>query len=252
MYSFELSLLLQIEARIVSLLFVSELTESVDGLAAVPLSVADVLGGTHNGNVQLSVTCTNVVPVDEVNVSEFTAVQNAVLNGHGLAAAEEYGAEVTVGVHGGVVAGLVYVAAELSVDRTGMTVVTFVSVIGDQLTHNVEQVVLQILQIERVNVVGALLNHYGASGVVRSDTNSAVLDTGCLYDLNDLFGYVVEGGDPASGLKLEFFLKYFEFHGDIPHINNRNWTYSAVHNIARNRPKVNTISYIKGKIVLFM
>ena len=237
MYSFELSLLLQIEARIVSLLFVGELTESIDGLAAVPLSVADILGGTHNGNVQLSVTCTNVVPVDEVDVSELTAVQNAILDGHGLAAAEEYGTEVTVGVHGGIVTGLVYVAAELSVDRTGMTVVAFVGVIGNQLTHDVQQIVLQKLQVEGVNVVGALLDHNGASGVVRSDTNSTILDAGCLYDLNNFLGYVVEGGDPASGLELEFFLKYFEFHGDIPHKNNRNWTYSAVHKYSTKSPE---------------
>ena len=237
MYSVELSLLLQIEARIVSLLIVAELTESVDGLAAVPLSVADILGGTHNGNVQLSVTCTNMVPVDEVDVSELTAVQNAILDGHGLAAAEEYGAEMTVGVHGGIVTGLVYVTAELSVDRTGMTVVAFIGVVGNQLAHDVQQIVLQKLQIEGVNVVGALLNHNGASGVVRSDTYSTILNAGCLYDLNDLFGYVVEGGDPTSGLEFELFLKYFEFHGDIPHINNRNWTYSAIHKYSTKSPE---------------
>jgi hypothetical protein len=50
--------------------------------------------------------------------------------------------------------------------------------------------------------------------VVRSDANSSVLDTGCLYDLNDFLGYIVESGDPASGLELKLFLKYFEFHVD--------------------------------------
>lgn len=63
-----------------------------------------------------------MVPVDEIDVSELTKVELAVLDGKGLAAAEKNRAQVTVGIHGGEVAGLVNVAAELSMNRAGMTV----------------------------------------------------------------------------------------------------------------------------------
>jgi hypothetical protein len=51
--------------------------------------------------------------------------------------------------------------------------------------------------------------------VVRSDTYGTVLNAGLLNDLKNVAGYVVEGGDPASGLKLDFLLKNFEFHNKI-------------------------------------
>jgi hypothetical protein len=153
-----------------------------------------------------------MVPVDEVNVSKLTAVKNAILNGHGLASAEEAGTKVTVGVHRGVVTGLVYVSAELRVDRTGMTVLMLLCEVGDHLSHYVKKVVLKVLKVEGVDVVRALLNHYRASGVVRSDTYGTVLNAGLLNDVKDVAGYVVEGGDPTSGLKLNFLLKNLKFH----------------------------------------
>jgi hypothetical protein len=89
------------------------------------------------------------------------------------------------------------------------------SEVGDHLSHDVEKVVLKELQIEGVNVVRALLNHYGAGGVVRNDSNGTVLNAGVLNHFEDLLSDVVEGGDPASGLKLEFFLINLELHNKI-------------------------------------
>ena len=177
-YRISLALLLERVVNVVSLLFVRILAERVDGLAVVPLSVSYVLGRTHNGHVELSVTSANVIPVYEVNVSELTAVKNAVLDGHRFASAKEHAAEMSVGVHGGEVTGLVYVSTELSVDRAGMTVLMLFSKIGDHLSHDVEQVVLEILEIEGIDVVRALLDHHGAGGVVRCDGDRTVLDTG--------------------------------------------------------------------------
>jgi len=123
---------------------------------------------------------------------------------------------VTVGIHGGEVAGLVYVSAELSVYRTGVTVLMLLSKVGDHLSHDVEQVVLQELQVKGIEVVGALLDHYGAGGVVRNNSYGTVLHAGFLNDLVNVDGNVVEGGDPSSGLQLNLFLYYFEFHYIIP------------------------------------
>ena len=138
---------------IVSLFLFGELVLGVDNLTAIPLSIVNVLGSTHNGNVYLTATSDNVVPVNEVDVSEETEVELAVLDGESLASAEEYRTEVTVGVHGGVVTGLVYVSAVLSVDRTGMTVLMLLSEVGDHLSHNVEKVVLKELEIEGIDIV---------------------------------------------------------------------------------------------------
>ena len=119
---------------------------------------------------------------------------------------------MAVGVHAGEVAGLTHVAAELGVDRAGMAILMLLGVVRDHLAHDVQQVVLQELQIEAVDVVGALLNHHGAGGVMGRDADRAVLDAGCLDNLNDLLGHVMERGHPAPGLQLQFLLKHLEFH----------------------------------------
>lgn len=198
--------------RVVGFFFFGELVEGIDGLAVVEFAIIHVLSRTHDGDVQLAMTGADVVPVDEVDVREFAAVQNAVLDGHGLAAAEEDGAQMAVGVHAGVIARLIDVAAELRVDGAGVAVLMLLGKIGDHLAHDVEQVMLQVFQIERIDIVGALLDHDGAGGVVRRDADSAVLDAGLLDDLDDLTGHVMEGGDPAAGLQFEFFLINLEFH----------------------------------------
>ena len=208
---------LVIVVQVVSLLLGSELTQGVDNSAVLPLAVIDFLGGTHNGNVSLTAAVTDMVPVDEVDVSEFAAIQLAVLNGHGLAAAEEDGAQVAIGIHGGVVAGLVNIAAELCVDGAGMTIVAFVDVVGDHLAHDVQQVVLQELQVEGVDVVRALLNHDGAGGVVGNDCDGTVHNAGILNDLHDFLRDVVESGDPAAGLQFQFLLINFKFHNVFLH-----------------------------------
>ena len=198
--------------RVVGFFFFGELVEGIDGLSVVELAVTNVFGGAHDGDVQLAVTGADVVPVDEVDVGELAAIQNAVLDGHGLAAAEEHGAQVAVGVHAGVVARLIDVAAKLRMDGARMAVLMLLGKVGDHLAHDVEQIMLQKLQIERVDVVRTLLDHDGAGGVVRRDADRAVLDAGLLDDLDDLTGNVMEGGDPAAGLQLEFFLINLEFH----------------------------------------
>ena len=198
--------------RVVRLFFVGELVERVDRLAVVEFAVVHILGRAHDGDIQLAMTGADMIPVDEVDVRELAAVQNAVLDGHGLAAAEEDGAQVAVGVHAGVIARLVHIAAELCMDGAGMTVLMLLGKVGDHLAHDIEQVVLQVLQIERVDIVRAFLDHDRAGGVVGRDADRAVLDAGFLDDLDDLTGDVVEGGDPAAGLQLEFFLINLKFH----------------------------------------
>ena len=153
-----------------------------------------------------------MVPVDEIDVSELTEVQLAILDGQRLAAAEEYRAQMAVGIHGGEVAGLVNIAAELSMDRAGMTVVTFVHEVGDHLAHDVQKVMLEVLKVEGVEVVRALLNHNRTSGVMRNHRHGTILDARLLDDLVYIDGDVVEGGDPAARLQLNFFLNHFEFH----------------------------------------
>ena len=58
---------------VVSLFFVGVLAEGVDGLAAVELAVIDILRRTHNGDVQLTMTGADVVPVDEVDMRELAS-----------------------------------------------------------------------------------------------------------------------------------------------------------------------------------
>ena len=152
--------------RVVGFFFFGELVEGIDGLAVVEFAVIHVLGRAHDGDVQLTVTGADMIPVDEIDVCELAAIQNAVLDSHGLAAAEEDRAQMAVGVHAGVIARLIDVAAELRVDGAGVAVLMLLGKVGDHLAHDVEQVMLQVFQIERVDVVRALLNHDGASGVV--------------------------------------------------------------------------------------
>ena len=198
--------------RVVGFFFFGELVEGIDGLSVVELAVTNVFGGAHDGDVQLAVTGADVIPVDEVDVCELAAVQNAVLDGHGLTAAEEDGAQVAVGVHAGVVARLIDVAAKLRMDGARMAVLMLLGKVGDHLAHDVEQVMLQKFQIERVDVVRALLDHDRAGGVMGRDADRAVFDAGLLDDLDDLAGNVVERGNPAAGLQLQLFLINLKFH----------------------------------------
>lgn len=198
--------------RVVGFFFFGELVEGIDGLAVVELAVTNVFGGAHDGDVQLAVTGADVIPVDEVDVCELAAVQNAVLDGHGLAAAEEDRAQMAVCVHAGVIARLIDVAAELRVDGAGVAVLMLLGKVGDHLAHDVEQVMLQKFQIERVDVVRALLDHDRAGGVMGRDADRAVFDAGLLDDLDDLAGNVVERGNPAAGLQFELFLINLKFH----------------------------------------
>lgn len=198
--------------RVVGLFLVGELVERVDCLAVMEFAVVHILGCAHDGDIQLAMTGADMIPVDEIDVCELAAIQNAVLDSHGLAAAEEDRAQMAVCVHAGVIARLIDVAAELRVDGAGVAVLMLLGKVGDHLAHDVEQVMLQKFQIERVDVVRALLDHDRAGGVMGRDADRAVFDAGLLDDLDDLAGNVVERGNPAAGLKLKFFLINFEFH----------------------------------------
>lgn len=198
--------------RVVGFFFFGELVEGIDGLAVVELAVVHILGCAHDGDIQLAMTGADVVPVNEVDVCELAAVQNAVLDGHGFAAAEEHRTQVAIGVHARVVARLIDVAAELRVDGAGVAVLMLLGKVGDHLAHDVEQVMLQKFQIERVDVVRALLDHDRAGSVMGRDADRAVFDAGLLDDLDDFTGNVVEGGNPAAGLQFELFLINLKFH----------------------------------------
>ena len=128
--------------NVVSLLLVGESAAGVDDLSAVYLSVLNVLCRSHNGYVYLSAASDNVVPVDKVDVSEQTEVELAVLDGKSLTSTKKYGTKMSVSVHAGIVARLVYVSAVLSVNRSGVTVLMLLSKIGDHFSHNIEKVVL--------------------------------------------------------------------------------------------------------------
>lgn len=198
--------------RVVGLFLVGELVERVDRLAVMEFAVVHILGCAHDGDIQLTMTGADVIPVDEVDVGELAAVEDAVLDGHGLAAAEEHRTQVAIGVHARVVARLIDVAAELRVDGAGVAVLMLLGKVGDHLAHDVEQVMLQKFQIERVDVVRALLDHDRAGGVMGRDADRAVFDAGLLDDLDDFTGNVVEGGNPAAGLQFELFLINLKFH----------------------------------------
>ena len=75
-----------------------------------------------------------------------------------------------------------------------MAVLMFLGKVGDHLAHDVEQVVLEILNIEGVDIVGALLDHHGAGGVVGDDGADAIFDARLLDDLHHFAGNVVKGG----------------------------------------------------------
>ena len=80
--------------------------------------------------------------IDIFEMCEQTKVELAVLDSEGLASTKEYGAEMSVGVHAGIVTGLVYVSAVLSVYRTWVAVLMLLSKVGDHLSHNIKKVVL--------------------------------------------------------------------------------------------------------------
>ena len=58
---------------VVGFFFVGVFAEGVDGLAAVEFAVIDILGRAHDGDVQLTMTGADVIPVDEVDVCELAA-----------------------------------------------------------------------------------------------------------------------------------------------------------------------------------
>ena len=183
----DLSLLLQRVVDVVGFFFVSVFAEGIYDLAVVPLSVLNVLGRAHYGYIELSSSGADVIPVYKINVSEFSAVKHAVLYGHTLASAEEYGAQMSVRVHAREVARLVHVASELQMYGTGMAVLMLLFKVRYHFSHDIEQIVLQIFDIEAVYIVAALLYHDGARRMMRRDSYRSVFYAGRFDYLYDLF-----------------------------------------------------------------
>ena len=63
---------------VVGFFFVGVFAEGVDGLAAVEFAVVHVFGRAHDGDIQLTMTGADVVPVDEVDMRELAAIEDAV------------------------------------------------------------------------------------------------------------------------------------------------------------------------------
>ena len=71
-------------------LFLSrELTQGVDHLAVIVLAVTHIFGGAEQSQVDLTGASTDMVPVNEVDMSKLAQIQLAVLDGQGLTAAKE-------------------------------------------------------------------------------------------------------------------------------------------------------------------
>ena len=88
----------------ISQFFVGKLTQGVQNLAILVFAIAYILGGSHNGHIQLSSAGTNLIPVDKVYMRKLTAVYLAVLDGQSLTASKERGAEMSVGIEAGIIA----------------------------------------------------------------------------------------------------------------------------------------------------
>ena len=73
----------------ISLFLSGELAQGVDYLAVVVLTVTHVFGGAEQSQVDLTGTGADMIPVNEVDVSELAQIQLAVLDGQGLTAAKE-------------------------------------------------------------------------------------------------------------------------------------------------------------------
>ena len=58
-------------------------------LPSFHFSISYILSSTHDSNIELSVTGTNVIPIHKINMGKLTAIQLSVFDGHGLAAAEK-------------------------------------------------------------------------------------------------------------------------------------------------------------------
>jgi len=144
---------------------------------------------------------------------KFAAVHFAGFDRKCFAAAEKTAAQVAVGIHAGVIARFVHIPAELRVDGAGMAVLVLLRVIRNHLAHNIQQVVLEVFQIKTVHIVGSFLHHHAAGGVVGRDAAGAVAYAGSRDNFPHFFGNIVKRRDPASRLKLQFFLENFKFHG---------------------------------------
>ena len=123
--------------NIVSLFLSGKLPQSIDDFTVLPLAIVNRLSGAHNSNISLTATVTDMIPVYEINVSKLTTVQDAILDGHGLAAAKEDGTQVAVGIHGGKVAALVNITAELSMDGTRMAIITLIHEIRNHFVPHI-------------------------------------------------------------------------------------------------------------------
>ena len=135
-----------------------------------------------------------MIPVHKINMGKFPSVQLSVLDGHGLATAKKDTAQMTIRIHAGIVPGLthvapklgVYITSVLCVDRSRMTILMLLRKIRNHFPHNIQKIMLKIFQIKGIYIMGALLNHNRAGGMMRGNTTSSVFDSRCLHDLQNL------------------------------------------------------------------
>ena len=93
-----------------------------------------------------------------------------------------------------------------------MAVLMLFPEVRNQLAHDVKQIMLEIFQIKRVDIVRAFLHHDRAGGVMRCNADRAVLYAGGFDNLHHFLRHIVKSGNPPARLQLQFLLINLEFH----------------------------------------
>ncbi len=159
----------------------------------------------HYHDLNDTVSFADLIPVDEVNKSEITKGKLAVFHNDGFASAEQAGTEVSIGVEASLGLLIRESKRKLYVLRAGMMILTLGTAGGDKLLHNLDDIHLQELSAEVINVVRALLDHYGAGGVMRVNSAGTHFDTGLFNCLLYLRSNIVEAGHMVMGMNLDLF-----------------------------------------------
>ena len=113
-----------------------------------------------------ALTLADLVPVNEIYETEVSQGELAFVNHKGLAAAKERRTQVSVGVQAAALYLTGVSKCEFDMFGARVQVLAFVAASRHEFLHNVDKVLLQELTVEISYVVRALLDHYGAGGVV--------------------------------------------------------------------------------------
>ena len=136
--------------------------------------------------------------VDEANMRKFASVEFAVLDCDRFSVTKEHASQVSIRVHAGKVSGFAPSAAKLRMHRSWKAILILLREIRNHFAHNVQQIVLQILQIKRVRVVRALQHHHRTSRVMGNDCACSVFHAERGNALYHLFGDIMKRGNPAA------------------------------------------------------